>query len=130
MSRYLLDTNVLLWLYTEPERIRPEVLALLADEQHELVVSVATPWEIVIKHGRGRLPLRHGPAIDVPRILAAVGATSVAIELAHVLGVAALPHHHGDPFDRLLVAQAQVLGVPIVTGDRQLERYDVDVIAA
>jgi len=130
VSRYLLDTNVVLWLHTHPARVQPAVLDLLSDERNELLVSVVTPWEIVIKHGRGRLALPHDPAVEVPRILRAVGATTVPIELAHVLRIGALPHHHGDPFDRLLVAQAQALEVPVVTGDRKLERYDIEVIAA
>lgn len=130
MSAVLLDTNVVLWLDARPDRVSAPVLDQLASDETQLLVSVVTPWEIVIKHGRGRLHLEEAPAIEVPRMLTALGAELVTVELAHVLRVGDLPHHHRDPFDRLLIAQAQLLGVPIVSGDRRLDAYDIEVMAA
>jgi PIN domain nuclease of toxin-antitoxin system len=107
--RLLLDTHIFLWLQTEPERLGGQ-LPLVEDANNELLVSAASSWEIVIKHGLGRLPLPEAPERYVPRRLRAIGAEALPIEHVHALAVSALPPLHRDPFDRMLVAQAQVLG--------------------
>jgi PIN domain nuclease of toxin-antitoxin system len=125
--RILLDTHVFLWLNTEPERLGDH-LALVENPRHDRLVSAASAWEIAIKASIGRLSLPEPAGRWMPARLASIGATPVPVEHAHALAVADLPLHHHDPFDRLLVAQAQVLGVAILTSDRQLARYDVDVL--
>ncbi|MBA2280394.1 MAG: type II toxin-antitoxin system VapC family toxin [Acidimicrobiia bacterium] len=125
--RLLLDTHVFLWANAQPGRLgtaRP----LLEDERNELLVSAASSWEIAIKFGLGRLPLPEPPARWVPSRLRALGATALPVEHAHALAVGELPALHRDPFDRLLVAQATMLGIPIVTGDETIARYEVEVI--
>jgi PIN domain nuclease of toxin-antitoxin system len=122
--RVLLDTHVFLWLHTEPERLG-EHLAVVEDRRSQLLISAVSSWEIAIKYGLGRLPLPEPPERYVPERLRAIGAQALAIEHTHALAVAALPHLHRDPFDRLLVAQAGLLDVPILTADPQLVRYPV-----
>lgn len=125
--RVLLDTHVFLWLHTEPERLGDH-LRLLENPRNVRLVSAASSWEIAIKSSLGRLSLPEPVARWLPARLADIGATPVPVEHAHALAVAELPRHHRDPFDRLLVAQAQLLGVPLLTTDRQIARYDVDVL--
>lgn len=126
--RLLLDTHVFLWLQTEPERVGP-ALPTISDPGNELLLSAASSWEIAIKHGLGRLDLPEPPANYVPDRMARLGTTPLAVEHSHVLAVADLPPVHRDPFDRLLVAQAQLLGLRLVTADPVFSRYDVDLIA-
>lgn len=123
--RVLLDTHVFLWLHTEPERLG-ERLVLLEDPLNELLVSAASSWEIAIKHANGRLPLPEPPERYVPSRLRQMGAVALAIEHSHALAVADLPSLHRDPFDRMLVAQAGLLGVPIVTADPQVAQYEIE----
>jgi PIN domain nuclease of toxin-antitoxin system len=123
----LLDTHVFLWLQTEPERLGAQ-FAVVQDERNRLLLSAASSWEIAIKHGLGRLPLPEAPARYVPRRMRAIGAEALDVEHAHALAVAELPHDHGDPFDRLLVAQARSLEAQLLTADAQLARYAVRIL--
>ena len=125
--RFLVDTHCWLWLQASPERLAPEMLSQLADPDNELLLSAASSWEIAIKFALGKLPLPEPPAVYVPRRMAASGSRGLAVEHAHTLRVADLPTHHRDPFDRLLIAQAQIEKLTIVTVHRQFERYDVDL---
>lgn len=118
----LLDTQVFLWMQTEPERLG-ERLALVEDRRTELLLSAASSWEIAIKHALGRLSLPDPPHRYVPDRVRAIGARAIPIEHPHALAVADLPLLHRDPFDRLLVAQAGALGVAILTSDAMLARY-------
>lgn len=125
--RVLLDTHVFLWLHTEPERLG-EHLALVEERRNELLLSAASSWEIAIKYAIGRLPLPEAPERYVPERMRAVGARGLPIEHTHALAVAALPPLHGDPFDRLLVAQAGLLDVPILTADPTVADYPVQTL--
>lgn len=127
---YLLDTHVWLWLVAEPSRIRPALLAELRDRRTRLLLSSVSSWEIAIKWAIGRLPLPEPPDTFVPSRMLATGVTGLAVEHTHALRVAQLPSHHADPFDRMLVAQAQVESLSIVTVDRAFDRYDVRVTPA
>jgi PIN domain nuclease of toxin-antitoxin system len=125
--RFLVDTQCWLWLQTTPERLSPTVLSLLEDSANDLLLSAASSWEIAIKYALGKLPLPESPERYVPRRMTASGSRGLAVEHAHSLRVAELPLHHRDPFDRLLVAQAQVEKLTIVTVDPQLRLYDVQI---
>lgn len=127
--RLLLDTHVLLWAAVDPEQLG-DTAGVLEDADNELLVSAASSWEIATKYALGKLSLPEPPDRYVPHVLRELDATPVAVEHAHALAVAALPHHHRDPFDRMLVAQAQLLDVVIVTADVALDAYDVDVLLA
>jgi PIN domain nuclease of toxin-antitoxin system len=127
---YLLDTHVWLWLLAEPERIHPDLLAVLRHGRYRLLLSAASSWEIAIKWALGRLPLPEPPATYVPSRMTRSNVAGLAVSHAHALQVATLPAHHRDPFDRLLIAQAQVEGARIITVDPIFESYDVDVRSA
>jgi PIN domain nuclease of toxin-antitoxin system len=125
--RVLLDTQVFLWLQTLPHRLESH-LEFLHDLDNELLVSVVVPWEISIKHRHGRLELSDPPGLYVPERMRAIRAVSVPIEQSHALAVASLPDIHRDPFDRMLVAQARSLGVPVMTSDARISAYPVETI--
>jgi PIN domain nuclease of toxin-antitoxin system len=124
--RLLLDTHVLLWSLDEPERLGPDAAAALREPGLATVISVATLWEIAIKRTLGQL---RAPE-NLPELLLRMGHELLDIRVEHAWRVQALPPHHRDPFDRLLVAQAQVENLALVTHDRQIERYDLRVIRA
>jgi PIN domain nuclease of toxin-antitoxin system len=128
--RILLDTPVWLWMLASPDRLAPSARALLVSAENELLLSAASAWEIAIKHGLGKLTLAAAPAIVVPELMARSGVTALPVLHAHALGVATLPPHHRDPFDRLLIVQAQLERVPVLTADAQFARYDVEVLDA
>ena len=127
---YLLDTHVWLWMLADPSRIRPDLAAELQAHQTRLLLSAASSWEIAIKWAVGRLSLPEPPATYVPSRMQRTNVESLAVTHPHALQVATLPRHHRDPFDRVLIAQAQLEGVAIVTADRALDDYDVETIHA
>lgn len=128
--RLLLDTQVWLWMLAAPDRLSAESRALLTAAENELLLSAASAWEIAIKHGLGRLQLPEAPARYISRMMIHTSVTPLPVHHRHALRVAELPEHHRDPFDRLLVAQAQLEGVPIITADRYFHQYDVEVLSA
>ncbi len=125
--RILLDTHVWLWMVAEPERFSEEATSLLEDPANELLLSAASSLEIAIKYGLGKLLLPATPSRYVPEQIERTGVTPIPIEHSHALAVADLPVHHRDPFDRLLVATARLEDVPIMTADRQLQPYEIEV---
>lgn len=124
---YLLDTHVWLWMLADTRRLGA-IEVIVRDGRNDLLLSAASAWEIAIKHELGRLPLPEPPAVFVPSRLRQSGVIPLAVEHEHVLATAQLPKHHRDPFDRLLVTQAQLLGVAILTADPMIGRYDVEAI--
>ena len=126
--RVLLDTQCWLWMASAPERLSTRARAIVEAIDNELLLSAGSVWEIAIKHALGKLQLPEPPARYVPSRMSALSTTPLPIEHAHALRVATLPSHHRDPFDRMLVAQAQVERVPILTADPIFERYDVETI--
>jgi PIN domain nuclease of toxin-antitoxin system len=124
----LLDTHTFLWWVSNDDRLPDRVRALIHDGDNELFLSVASGWEIVIKVQLGRLQLTDDPDEFLPRQLALNSITVLPITMSHALRIHALPSHHRDPFDRMLVAQSQVERLPIVTADPQIARYAVDII--
>lgn len=128
--RVLLDTNVAIWMATEPALLRTQALDLVLDDETTLLLSAVTPWEIVIKWAIGKLELPEHPRDWVARLSHELAVKALPISQSHAVQVADLPEHHRDPFDRLLIAQAQVEGIPIVTADSSFARYDVAIVAA
>ena len=128
--RILLDTQCWLWMAAAPERLSAHARSLVEASDHELFLSAASVWEIAIKHSLGKLRLPEPPARYVPARLDRLGVTSLPIEQGHALHAATLPRHHRDPFDRILVAQAQLEDLPILTADRVFAAYQVKTIAA
>jgi PIN domain nuclease of toxin-antitoxin system len=128
--RLLVDTHCWLWLNENPERIAEATRRKLESLDNELLLSAASAWEIAIKAAVGKLRLPERVDAYVPSRMRLTGTQSLSILTAHALRVAELPPHHRDPFDRLLVAQAQLEGIPIVTADPQFHPYEVDLIEA
>lgn len=126
--RLLLDTHAFLFWVYEPTRLGPTALRVLADRDNHVWWSVASSWEIAIKLSLGKLELDGPPGEVIPTELLRNGFTLLPIEHEHVLAVSQLPRHHGDPFDRLLVAQARAEGLTLVTADGRIAAYDVATI--
>jgi PIN domain nuclease of toxin-antitoxin system len=119
--RLLLDTNVLIWVLTTPERLSEAATVAIRDRANDIFVSMASPWEISIKQALGNLSLPD----DLETQLADESFELLQISMLHTRAVETLPHHHRDPFDRMLIAQAQVEQLTLVTSDRMMRRYPV-----
>ncbi len=128
--RYLLDTKVFLWMQAEPNKLGPRAAEILTHERNELYLSAASAWEIALKYRLGRVVLPHKPARYVPERMAASQILHLPIDASHALGVAELDDHHTDPVDRLLVSQAKLEKMRIVSADATLGHYGVEVIDA
>ncbi len=126
--RALLDTHTFLWAASDHPHLSPVVKALILDTQNDVFFSSVIAWEIAIKFARGKLDLDEPVAAYVPSRVRAFGYSILPIELHHAIGVASLPPHHNDPFDRLLIAQALVERLPVLTSDPHFARYGVEVI--
>lgn len=128
--RVLVDTHTWLWMLAAPDRLPVRAAAVVGDPATQVLVSAASAWEIAIKYELGRLPLPEPPASFVPTRMRASGCDPLPVDHGHALAAGALPPHHRDPFDRLLIAQARQLRVPLCSGDRAVEAYDVDLLWA
>ena len=124
----LIDTHILLWLLVGSSRLTGGVYATLADRRNTVFLSVASTWEIAIKVGLGKLNLPANLHAWLPEELEASDVRMLQIRPEHNLGVEVLPHHHRDPFDRLLISQATSDGLTIVTADRVFGQYDVALL--
>jgi len=128
--KVLLDTHCFLWMQASPEKLSESARAIVEDVGNDLLLSAASSWEIAVKFALGKLPLPMPPDEYVPARMASSGTRGLPVEHVHALRVARLPHHHRDPFDRLLVAQAMVERLPILTADPQLGAYEVEILSA
>ncbi len=126
--RVLLDTHVFLWWNLNDSRLSADARRIIADGGNTLYLSAATAWEIAIKAAKGRLELPEPADRYVSSRLTYYHFTPLPIELSHALEVYNLPPHHNDPFDRLLVAQAMLERVPILSADAALAAYEVETI--
>lgn len=120
--KLLLDTHLLLWAAGQPERLSAKAKKLLSDPANELLFSAASLWEIAIKNTLGRPDFRVDPRI-LRRGLLDNGYTELPVTGQHAVGIDGLPPLHKDPFDRLLLSQALVEGVTLLTRDEELARY-------
>jgi PIN domain nuclease of toxin-antitoxin system len=128
--KVLLDTHCWLWMLTAPEKFSRRALRIVESRSNELYLSAASAWEIAIKHALGKIRIRGRIESVVPDLMQKSSVLPLPITHAHALRAGGLPAHHGDPFDRLLVAQAQLERLPILSADLLLEPYDVKVLAA
>jgi PIN domain nuclease of toxin-antitoxin system len=124
----LLDTHALLWFVNADRRMSAAARAVIEDARNDLLFSVISAWEIVTKVRRGKLDVGELPDQFIRRHLRQLGLRILPLRLRHVLRLSDLPEHHRDPFDRLLVAQAQAEAIPIMTIDAQLRRYAVEIV--
>lgn len=118
----LLDTHLLLWAASEPQRLSAKARALLLDSANQLVFSSASLWEISIKNGLERLDFNVDPR-RLWRMLLVNGYRELPVTSEHTVALIDLPPLHKDPFDRILIAQARVEGLTLLTADKALAKY-------
>jgi PIN domain nuclease of toxin-antitoxin system len=126
--KYLVDTSVLIHSQISQPKLNDRTLNLLADNSSELYLSAVSSWEIIIKAGTGKLVLPDRPAEFVTRAMRFMSLQSLNITHLHALAVDALPNHHRDPFDRMLIAQALSEQMTLLTADHVFQKYKVDLI--
>ncbi len=126
MRRLLLDTHVLLWWLADSPQLGPRTRDLIADERNDVFVSAASAWEIAIKTALGKLEVPE----DLQEIIEEEGFDILSISFFHGLQAGRLPPLHRDPFDRMLIAQAQTEGVELVTNDGMIARYGIKLVDA
>lgn len=124
--KLLLDTNALIWTLLKQQKLSPTAAAMIEDDANEVLVSVVSVWEIEIKIAKKKL---RAPS-DLGTALAKQRFKLVQVTLDHALAVESLPRHHRDPFDRMLIAQAQLGGFTLVTSDGEVGRYPVATLPA
>ena len=127
---YLLDTGVWLWSVGEPSRISRKARDVIAEVGQAVFLSAVTSWEVAIKAESGKLHLPEPPDLYVPRRMVAQGLRPLPVSHEHALTTFTLPAHHRDPFDRLLIAQAMVEDMTLITADRIFDRYAVELLWA
>ena len=126
--RALLDTHTFLWWNLDAPQLSAHVREFIQDGQNEIYLSVASAWEIAIKHGKGQLALPESPENYIANRLTLHRFTPLPIQMSHALQVHKLPAIHQDPFDRLLVAQSQMEDLPLLSADTEIGQYDVTII--
>ena len=125
MSRFLFDTSVFLWwLESDRPRLRGEVTEQISDASNQVFVSVVNAWEISIKISVGKLRMTD----KVSDLVEHYGFELLPVTLPHAMAIEHLPLHHRDPFDRMLIAQARVEGLTLITTDPNMRRYDVPIL--
>ena len=122
--RLLLDSHILVWAILQPERMTSALERTLADQRNERYVSTATIWELGLKQGREKITLPPDLTTDLEEI----NAEALDVTMEHAVATTKLPFLHADPFDRMLIAQAQIERLTLVTADRRIAAYDVDVL--
>ena len=122
--RLIADSHTLLWHVLDDPRLTTAPSARIEADDAEVLVSLASIWEIAIKKALGKLETPD----DLPDRIQQLGFELLPVEVEHAWAVRDLPHHHGDPFDRLLIAQAQVERLPILSSDSAFADYDIQVL--
>ena len=123
----MLDTHVWLWTLVDIGRLPKDLLDLLGRASQDVVLSAASTWELSIKYAIGKMPLPESPKHFIGPRLIRDNVRFLPIDLRHTVEVSELPLYHNDPFDRLLVVQAKVENMRLVTADSVMENYDVDL---
>ena len=123
--RFLLDTHALLWALSAPQQLPVSLRRAIQAAENDVYASLVSAWEIAIKAALGKLEF---DVRSLERPLAATGIQLLDVNLQHVARVAELPQHHGDPFDRMLVAQAMCESMTLVSRDRELAKYGVKLL--
>jgi PIN domain nuclease of toxin-antitoxin system len=125
--KYLLDTNAYYFVRLSPKMLPHAASQILTTGGHQLLISVITPWELAIKAGLGKLPVAH-MLVDFEQRETLAGFTMTPITTLQAVSSGLLPYHHRDPFDRLLIAQALDMDIPIISSDRIFDLYGVSRI--
>lgn len=125
--RYLLDTHSLLWFIAGDPRLSERARALIEDLDNELALSAASLWEIAVKVSLGKLPLGEPYETLIPRQLNELGVHVLDLALSDCVEVSKLPFHNRDPFDRMIIAQAKLRGLPVIGRDSNFVAYDIQM---
>jgi PIN domain nuclease of toxin-antitoxin system len=126
--KLLLDTHIFIWWADEPEKLSPVALAALKDDANDLILSVVSVWEIQVKTQLGKLKLNQ-PLKELIESQQETNSLQILpVELSHVLALDALPFHHKDPFDRLLIAQSVAADITLVTADDKFSAYPAKLL--
>ena len=123
--RFLLDTHTLLWCFNDSRSLSPRARKLIEDGGNEILVSAASGWEIATKVRLGKLPTGEELVSELDRYLTQLGCDTLPISLDHAVRAGGLPGEHRDPFDRMLIAQAQMENLKIISNDRVFDSYRV-----
>ena len=126
----LLDTHALIWWLEDNQKLGRLARRIIQDDGNDIWISAASIWEISIKASLGRLDVSERFEAELPDEMERSGFRRLLVKFEHAFAVRYLPHHHGDPFDRLLVAQTQCEQLTLVTTDAELAAYGVPVIDA
>jgi PIN domain nuclease of toxin-antitoxin system len=126
--KVLVDTHTFLWALLHDHRLTPKAKQILRSDEHELVFSLVSLWEIAIKIKTGKLNTIGSSVAYIRDEMNAYGMSLLPIRYEHILQLASLPHHHSDPFDRLLIAQALTESLPILSGDRAFANYGIKLV--
>ena len=124
----IIDTHCWLWSQAQPASLTSKQREIIEDTENTIIFSVVSAWEIAIKYTVNKLKLPATPEKYIPQRLQTSYMEIMPIQLGHVLYVSNLPPYHNDPFDRLLIAQAQIERLPILTQDKKFTAYDVEII--
>ena len=123
--RLLTDTHTLIWWYEGSRRLSPQAQRAIADEENDVLISAASAWEIATKYRLGKLPSAEALARDLPGAIASQGFTELSITVVDAVRAGALPGPHRDPFDRMLIAQAQARDLVLVSNETLFDEYGV-----
>lgn len=123
--KLLLDTSIFLWAATDSPRLLPRHREAIGNPANKVHLSVVSIWEAIVKYRLGKLPLPEAPQRLMPRARGRLGITNLNLDEGSVLELPNLPDHHKDPFDRMLICQAQAHGLTIVTTDWLILQYPV-----
>jgi PIN domain nuclease of toxin-antitoxin system len=124
--RFLLDTHTLLWSFNDSPSLSPRARKLIENGSNEILISAASGWEIATKVRLGKLPTGADLVDELERYFAQLGCDALPISLDHAVRAGSLPGEHRDPFDRMLIAQAQMENLRIVSNDRIFDAYHVE----
>ncbi len=124
--KVLLDTCAFIWLVTDDPKLSEPAKEIFLDTDNELLLSAVTGFEIAVKYSLGKLHLTEPPKEFIANRMQANALTELPVSMAHALILQNLPLHHKDPFDRLLVAQAMVNKIPLLSADQQLSAYAIE----
>ncbi len=126
--RYLLDSNVLLWMFSDRSKLTSRVQQILEDDRNDLLVSRTSIWELSATVAAGRIELPGSTIQSLIDQIERAGLAVLELENKYILRTETLPYHHSDPFDRILIAQAMEESLAILSSDTQMPLYDVAVI--
>ncbi len=122
-NSYLIDTHIFIWWMENNKRLSKKLYDLLSNPQNQIFLSVVSIWEIVIKQSKNRLNI----SVDIEKGVKISGFSTLPIEVTHALKIQELPIYHNDPFDRMIIAQAQIENLTLITNDPKIKKYKVKI---